>query len=107
MRPIRVADLVRRIFADERFWLAVYLVTAGVASAACVERRCNNFLIFRAAFDHLRAGVDLYAFHPADHADLFKYSPTFALLFAPFAVLPFDVAIISWNVLTVTLIFAA
>jgi hypothetical protein len=107
MRPIRVADLVRRIFADERFWLAVYLVTAGVASVTCVGRRCNNFLIFRAAFDHLRAGVDLYALHPSEHADLFKYSPTFALVFAPFALAPFSLAITAWNLLTVTLLFIA
>src|ERR1043166_5046324 len=99
MRPIRAVDLIRRVFADERFWLAVYLVTAAVASVACVERRCNNFLIFRSAFDHLRFGVDLYALHPAEHGDLFKYSPTFALLFAPFAIMPFGVSLAVWNAL--------
>ena len=107
MRPIRAVDLIRRVFASEGFWLAVYLVTAGIASAVCVERRCNNFLIFRSAFDHLRVGVDLYALHPGEHADLFKYSPTFALLFAPFALLPFSVAITAWNLLTVTAVFSA
>ena len=42
----------------------------------------------RAALLHLMAGQDLYAAYPALHPDFFKYSPTFAFLFAPFAVLP-------------------
>jgi hypothetical protein len=103
----RLASILRLILADERFWLAVYLVTAAIASGVCVGRRCNNFLIFRSAFDHVRAGVDLYAPHAAEHADLFKYSPTFALLFAPFAVMPYALALVAWNVLTVLLIFLA
>jgi hypothetical protein len=107
MRMPRLADPIRSIFADERFWLAVYLATASIASFNCVERRCNNFLIFRAAFDHVRLGVDLYSLHPAEHADLFKYSPTFALLFAPFARLPFGIAITSWNLLSALLVFGS
>jgi hypothetical protein len=105
MRAPRLADLIRLIFADEWFWLAVYLVTAAVASVVCIERRCNNFLIFRAAFDHLRAGADLYMAHPVEHADLFKYSPTFALLFAPFAKAPFALSIAAWNVVSALLLF--
>jgi hypothetical protein len=49
----------------------------------------------------LLAGRDLYAAYPAEHADLFKYSPTVALLFAPFAVTPFGVALLAWNLLNV------
>jgi hypothetical protein len=37
-----------------------------------VARRCNIFLIFRAAFHHLLAGRDLYARYPAEYGDLFK-----------------------------------
>ena len=56
----------------------------------------NNFLIFRAAFDHLIAGQDLYAAWPAVHEDFFKYSPTFAFLFAPFALLPLTPGYMLW-----------
>ena len=48
----------------------------------------NNFWILRTASRHLIAGQDLYAAYPEIHADFFKYSPTFALLWAPFALLP-------------------
>lgn len=77
------------------------------ATQICVDRRCNNFLIFRSAFEHLLAGRDMYVLYPAEHADLYKYSPTFALFFAPFARLPFDVALLGWNLLNVMLVFQA
>src|SRR4051794_1450832 len=85
--------LLRRAIASERAWLLVYLGIAASATAICRAQRCNNFLISRAAFEHLRAARDLYAAYPAEHADLFKYTPTFALLFAPFARLPFGLAL--------------
>jgi hypothetical protein len=59
----------------------------------------NNFLIFRAASLHLLHGQDLYAAYPAEHFDFYKYSPTFALLFLPFALPPLAVAMLLWNAL--------
>jgi hypothetical protein len=97
---------VRRLIADERSWLALFIITAVVATAVCVARVCNNYLIFRAAFDHLVAGVDLYRLHPGEHEDLFKYSPTFALAFAPFRALPYAPSLLAWNLLNVLLIYA-
>ena len=67
----------------------------------------NNFLIFRAASRHLIAGSDLYVLYPAEHADLYKYSPTFALLFAPFAYLPFLPAMLLWNALNAGALYVA
>jgi hypothetical protein len=85
--------------------MALFVLTATVATAICAARVCNNFLIFRAAFDHVVAGVDLYALHPREHEDLFKYSPTFALFFAPFRALPYAPALFAWNLLNVSLIY--
>ena len=81
-----------------RWLLVLYLVTA---VAVALQRTLvppveNNFLIFRAAFHHLLAGRDLYAAYPAEYTDLFKYSPTFALLFAPFALLPVVPGYVLW-----------
>src|ERR1700712_26717 len=45
----------------------------------------GNFEIFRLASRHLVSGEDMYAEYPAEISDRFKYSPTFALLFAPLA----------------------
>ena len=58
----------------------------------------NNYQIFRESFVHLVQGTNLYAQYPLTQFDLFKYSPTFALLFAPFAILPYSVGLLLWNV---------
>jgi hypothetical protein len=77
--------------------LAVYALSAvGVALQRTLLSTENNFLIYRASFRHLVAGQDLYAAYPALHADLFKYSPAFALLFAPFALLPLVPGYMLW-----------
>ena len=65
-----------------------------------------NFAIFRASFRHLAAGQDLYAAYP-DQVDRFKYSPTFALLFAPFALLPTTIALLAWDGVNVMLLVYA
>ena len=42
-------------------------------------------------------GSDLYVAYPGRHFDLFKYSPTFALAFWPFAALPLLPSLLLWN----------
>src|SRR5678816_1138716 len=73
-------------------WLVVLLWSGAIVAATVqhgIASQNNNFRIFRAASRHLLAGADLYAAYPAEHFDFYKYSPTFALLFAPFAYVPF------------------
>lgn len=57
----------------------------------------NNFLIFKNSFYHLIAGKDLYALYPDLYWDYYKYSPSFALLFAPLAILPDLAGLLVWN----------
>lgn len=70
-------------------------------------RPSGNFEIFRTASLHLFDDRDLYAEYPDQHSDRFKYSPTFALLFAPFAWLPWPVALFLWSSLNALLLFVA
>src|SRR5438270_5113947 len=72
--------------------------TAALRVADATSRR-GNCEIFRAASHHLVTGEDLYARYPDALQDQFKYSPTFALLFAPFAWLPWPLALFLWNAL--------
>jgi hypothetical protein len=72
-----------------------------------VAHQNNNFLIFRAASLHLLHGQDLYAAYPSLHFDFYKYSPTFALLFLPFALLPFALAMLAWNALNAVALYLA
>lgn len=78
--------------------LAVLLV-ATLQKYLLGAEQMNNLLIFRASAWHLLSNVNLYAPSLADHADLFKYSPTFALFMFPLAVLPLVWSAVAWNML--------
>jgi hypothetical protein len=67
----------------------------------------NNYVIFKSSFFHLINQQGLYTIYPSEHWDLYKYSPTFALLMAPMAYLP-DIAGLSiWNLLNALVLFFA
>ena len=87
-------------------------LTQRVSAAAADDvrgaaRPSGNFEIFRTASRHLVAGMDLYAEYPDEHSDRFKYSPTFALLFAPFAWISWPLALFLWSTLNALVLFAA
>jgi hypothetical protein len=91
--------------------LAVAVLWAAAVIGATVQQGVlhhnNNFLIFRAASGHLLHDQDLYGAYPALHFDYYKYSPTFALLFLPFALPPFWVAMLLWNTLNAATLYFA
>ena len=85
---------------------ALYVASAVFATVQQgVVGRSNNFKVFRAAAVNLLAHRDLYAAHPDQHFDFYKYSPTFALLFAPLAALPFAPALLIWSLLNSLLLW--
>lgn len=89
--------------------VAVLWVAAVVAATVQqgIAHENNNFLIFRSASRHLLRGQDLYAAYPAEHFDFFKYSPTFALLFLPFALPGVAAAMLLWNALNAGVLYLA
>jgi hypothetical protein len=88
--------------------LALYIVTAALVTIQqAVVGRSNNFRVFRSAGVNLLAGRDLYAAHPEQHFDFYKYSPTFALLFVPLSYLPFALAFLCWSLLNALLLWYA
>lgn len=94
-----------------RSWLlALYVLTiviVAVGKAYGHRGPDNNFVIFRWSFLNLASGADMYAAQPQHHADLYKYSPSFAVLFAPFALLPFALSLALWDALNALLLFFA
>ncbi|MFI5245567.1 MAG: glycosyltransferase family 87 protein [Gemmatimonadales bacterium] len=96
------------VLRARRWLLWLYLASAvGVALQRTLLSTENNVLILRTAFAHLAGGLDLYAPYPLLHTDFFKYSPTFALLFAPFALLPLVPGYVLWAVACASAIFLA
>ena len=79
-------------------WAMAVVWAAGVvvSSLQAGARHNNNFEIFRTSWDNLVAGNNLYV-ASVNHQDFYKYSPTFALLFAPFAIFPFTAGLLLWN----------
>src|SRR3979409_8200 len=107
MTPKRLAAFFRDSSAEQ-----VVLVVYVAASLVVTIQRgvfsfANDYAIFRASFWNLIAGRDLYVLRIEQAHDLFKYSPSFALLFAPFAAPPFAVGLFCWNVVNALALFFA
>ena len=69
----------------------------GVTVQLLLADRINNLRSFRAASWNLLRHQDLYAAYPGLHLDFYKYSPTFAVLFLPFAAMPVWLSLLMWN----------
>ncbi|MBX6331372.1 MAG: DUF2029 domain-containing protein, partial [Gemmatimonadaceae bacterium] len=105
--PTDTPSAGRRIRWD-RWLLALYVASVIViAIQKGFFTPDNNFAIFRASFGNLVAGRDLYAPHPDQYLDLYKYSPTFAVLFAPIAILPLPLGILVWSAVNALLLYYA
>jgi len=110
MKKMKVTEWLRR-HGKAWIFLAVMLMVVAVTLQSVLLKKSpdpgtgiaytyyNNFLIFRGAFFHLLQHINLYQPFPLEHYDLYKYSPAFALLFAPFALLPAWAGLFAWNLL--------
>lgn len=109
----RTRDDTDNIDIWRRVVLALYAATALVVTMqrGILGPAHTTFKIFRQSFWHLLHGVNLYASYPLEQggapADLFKYSPTAALLYAPFAVPPYSIGLLAWSLLGALLLFHA
>ena len=84
-----------------------YIPPAGSIDAKYNYTHYNNFLIFRQSFFHLIQHKDLYLCYPNEYYDLYKYTPTFALLIFPFAYLPNIAGLLLWNIFNAVILFYA
>lgn len=88
------------LFATNRNY---FLPVSQIPGIFCDVTQFNNYIIFKNSFFHLFHDVDLYKSFPNEQYDLFKYTPTFSLLFAFFALLPNYLGLLLWNSLNVIL----
>ncbi|MCC6385310.1 MAG: DUF2029 domain-containing protein [Bacteroidia bacterium] len=102
---------------NKQVWLVLllYIVFAVAASVGQFLKskpedpisRYNNYLIFKSSFQYLRNHVNMYSEHPEAYYDLYKYSPSFAVMFAPFSLLNDHAGLITWNLLNALSLFLA
>ncbi len=94
--PYLVVDMTAFLRLKKTF-IFLLVLSVGLSLFTAFQSHMNNWLIFKASFNHLINGTSLYIPYPSEHHDLFKYSPTFALLMAPLAVLPAWLGATLWN----------
>jgi hypothetical protein len=67
----------------------------------------NNFIIFKTSFYHLLAHQNLYLEYPKEYMDLYLYGPAFAILIAPFSLLPTFISYSIWNIFNALILLYA
>lgn len=89
--------------------IAAYALIAAFATLqrGVLDTHHHTYRDFRDSFYNLIAHRDLYAHYAAQGPDLFKYSPAFALLFAPFALPPYALGLFLWNLCNVFALYLA
>jgi hypothetical protein len=106
----------RRVPAPPRRWPArgeVWIVALYALTAAFVTWQelhldhINNWRVARWSFYHLLAGADLHAAYPAQYLDRYQYTATFALLVAPFALLPMWLGLLLFNTFNIAVYYYA
>ncbi|MCF0202321.1 MAG: DUF2029 domain-containing protein [Bacteroidaceae bacterium] len=102
----RIKNILDKTFApDNRLIVVVWMILPVIAGLTKLNN--NNFKMYRQVFWHVWNETSLFCQYPEEYFDVNHYGPFFALLIAPFAVVPMWVGIVFWNLaMTVCLYFA-
>ncbi len=91
------AFLAKPFFHDKRTLLWLWTLLPIIATVFKLHRN-NNYLIFRGVFWHTVNQTSLYGAYSNEYFDVNHYGPLFALVVAPFAVMPVWLGMLFWNV---------
>lgn len=108
--PEPVAPAPKRRWPErgEVWLLALYALTAASVTWQQLHLgHINNWRMARWSFYQLLQAGDLYAPAPAQFYDLYQYSPTFALLVAPFALPPAWLGLLLFNTFNIAVFYYA
>ncbi len=108
----------RSLILQPRFLLLAYVLLALIASIQALllpphmfsglpYTEYNNYVIFKQSWFNLLAGKNMYILYPDLQWDLYKYSPTFALLMGLLARLPDFIGLTIWNLSNALILYAA
>jgi hypothetical protein len=99
----------RRWPARGEIWIvALYALTAAFVTWQELHLdHINNWRMAYWSFHWLLQGADLYGAYPAQYYDLYQYSPTFALLMAPFALAPMWLGLLLFNTFNIAVYYYA
>ena len=100
------AFLAKPFFHDKRTLLWLWTLLPIIATVFKLHRN-NNYLIFRGVFWHTVNQTSLYGAYPNEYFDVNHYGPLFALVVAPFAVMPVWLGMLFWNVVLSLCLYVA
>lgn len=100
------AFLAKPFFHDKRTLLWLWTLLPIIATVFKLHRN-NNYLIFRGVFWHTVNQTSLYGTYPNEYFDVNHYGPLFALVVAPFAVMPVWLGMLFWNVVLSLCLYVA
>jgi hypothetical protein len=86
---------------------AAIAIQCFLAAAGQQYTHYNNYVIFKQSFEHLVKNKNLYVLYPAEHYDLYKYSPAFSLFMGLFYYLPDLAGLLLFNLLNVSVLIIA
>ena len=101
------AFFCRPFFSDRRTLLGLWMIIAITGMTRFGHGRENNYLIFKYEFWHVIDKLPLYIHYPDEYFDLNHYGPFFALVIAPFALLPTWLGMLLWLIALTLFLYIA
>jgi hypothetical protein len=95
----------KKLIQDFRFIALIYVLCVIVVSIQKYIMDNNNFTIFQHSVFHFFDRLNMYLEYPKEHRDVFLYNPSFAVLFAPFGILPRPIGMAVWITFSAFLFF--
>lgn len=113
MKAVKEINFLSHIFQKTVFhrertvfwiWMSFGLIYAIVK---LLIGKYNNYKIFENVFPHVINGLPLYVEYPTEYYDVNHYGPIFALVIAPFSILPEWLGMIFWILMNTYFLFYA
>lgn len=103
---LKMISKLKIFFSNQQFILCVYILVSVIATVHLyLIPEINFYVMYEFSFYHLIENKNLYPLYPKEYEDVFLYSPTFAVLMAPFAIFPTWLGIILWNLFNTLILF--
>ncbi|MDP3467629.1 MAG: glycosyltransferase family 87 protein [Daejeonella sp.] len=103
------SEKIKRIIGlilDKRFVLSLFIAIALITGIKQYTRgHYNNYKIFKYTFLHSLDEKSLYEEYPLEYGDSNHYGPLFALVIAPFALLPDATGTSLWNIANALILY--
>jgi len=89
------------------FGLSLFPVISEVLQPKAAYSHYNNYIIYKHTFLNLVQQHSLFGPQPLYYYDLNHYGPVFALIIAPFTLLPDNIAVILWTIFNSWILYLA